>query len=113
MKTLSKKIEWYKEAETRRWKRIWSFCELLFFSLSAIAIVFVVNIYGDGTKLQAVFTLFVVVLSISSSCGTAALFYANPLKRWLIQIIIFGFGGAVGISAVAAFLMLELQNIST
>ncbi len=113
MKSLSEKIEWYKESETRAWKRIWNFCELLIFSLSAIAIVSVVNIYGDGTKLQPVFTLFTVVLAISASCGTVALLYADPLKRWLIQIITFGFGGAVGISAVAALLILELQNVST
>ena len=114
MKTLSERIKWYSEPETRRWKRIWHCIELFFISLSAIVVLVVTQIYGNGTKLQPIFILFTLVVAISSVLIALPVYQSVAFKRWHIQIITLGFGGGgVGIAAVAAFLLLELQLANT
>jgi hypothetical protein len=109
LKTLSEKINWYRESETRQWKRIWHCIEISLISISAIAILVVIQIYGNGTKLQPVFMLFTLAMAISSAALVIPIYQSVVFKRWHVQFITLGLGCGVGISAIAAFLILELQ----
>ena len=113
MKSLSEKINWYNEPEDREWKRIWHCAELLFISISTLVVVIVVQLYGNGTKLQSILVLFILFLS-ASSIGMILPFYNSTcFRRWQIQLVSLGLGCGAGISAVAAFLILELQHVSS
>ena len=113
MKTLSEKVTWYKESETRLWRQIVSNVLMSFFSVCGVAILVVMLIYGDGTNLQPVLFLFTLVVSLSVIAMTFAIIKSSELKRWHIEIIEFGYAGAIGISAVATFLLIEMQYVNT
>ena len=113
MKTLSEKISWYGEVESRRWKRILHCAELSFMSVSAAAILAVMQIYGNGTSLQPVFMLFTLLVGLSAACLVPAFINGSSFKRWHMQVVSLGLGCGVGTSAVAAFVILELQLAST
>jgi hypothetical protein len=110
LKSLSEKINWYKESETRTWKPVWYCVELSLIALSAFVVMAVILIYGDGTKLQPLLALFTGLMGLSSICLAPSLYRFSGFKRWHIQLILLGLGCGTGISAVAAFLMLELQR---
>lgn len=113
MKTFSERIEWYKEPETRRWRRIVSFFLMTLFSICGVTILVVMQIYGDGTNLQSVLSMFVSVVSISSIAMAFVFIKSNELKRWYIDIMEFGITGAIGVSVVAVLLLLRMQHVST
>jgi len=113
MKHLSEKIVWYREAETRRWKCLWHAVELLVIAIAAVAVLVITHIYGDGTKIQPIFTVFTAVLAIASASLSLSLLGGGVFKRWHIQMINLGLGCGVGLSAVTVFLMLELQLVGT
>jgi len=94
MKTLSEKIAWYKETETRNWRRIVSSVLMSLSTACGIAILIVMLIYGDGSNLQSVLFLFVLVVSLSALAMTFAISKSKELKRWHIEIIEFGAAGA-------------------
>ncbi|QFS87140.1 MULTISPECIES: hypothetical protein [unclassified Marinobacter] len=110
MKTLPEKIQWYREPEGRKWKRVWHCVELSLIALSAIAVSLVMQVYGDGTKIQYPFIFLTLVVSLSAACLVPSVYQVSTFKRWQIQIIILGLGCSVGISALAAFGILELQH---
>ncbi|MEM7208871.1 MAG: hypothetical protein AAF434_13695 [Pseudomonadota bacterium] len=113
MKSLREKINWYEEPETRKWKRIWHCIEVFLFVLAMIVVLAIMQIYGDGTKLQGVVTLFIVIMALSCLFLVPYFYSPSVLKRWQMQLITLGLGCGAGISAVAAFVVLELQSISS
>ena len=113
MRSLSEKIRWYKEPESRKWKRIWHCVELSLISISAIAVLGVMQWYGNGTKFQPILMLFTFILAVSSFGISLSLYSSLGLKRWQIQLIILGLGCGAGISALAGFVILELQLVSS
>ncbi|WP_390616327.1 hypothetical protein [Maricurvus nonylphenolicus] len=113
MKSLSERINWYKQPETRKWKRLWHCVELSLISLSALVVLVVVYMYGNGTKLQPLLMLFTGMVALSSACLLPSFYSLSTFKRWHIQLITLGLGSGAGISAVAAFVVLELQYVSS
>jgi hypothetical protein len=112
VKTLSEKVQWYREPECRKWKRIWHCLELSVIALSAIAVALVMQVHGDGTKLQYPFTFFALGVSFSAGCLVPSVYQALTFKRWQIQVIAIGLGCGVGVAAIAAFGILEMQHAS-
>lgn len=108
--TLSEKINWYREVETRKWKRIWYCIELSLISLLAIIIPTVMYIYGDGTKFQPILMFFTLGLSVSSASLVVPFYQSVTFKRWHIRVITYGFICGEGLSALAGFLILGLQQ---
>lgn len=113
MKSFAEKKNWHKEYETRKWKLTWHCIELVCISLSSFAIVTIIHIYGNGTKLQPIFMAFSLTLGIASMCIAPVTYSGSTFKRWHIQVISVGLGCGAGISAITAFLMLELQRANT
>jgi predicted Abi (CAAX) family protease len=113
MQSLTEKISWYKEPEDRKWKRIWHCVELLLISLSAVAVEGVMQWYGNGTKFQPIFMLFTFIIALSTFGMALSVYSSLELKRWQIQLIILGLGCGAGISAIAGFVILELQLVSS
>ncbi len=113
MKTLAEKINWYREVETRKWKRIWQSIELSLTSIFGVTIPAVMYIYGDGTHLQQVLMFFTLTLSVLSASLVIPFYQSVAFKRWHTQAITYGFFCGVGLSALAGFLILSLQHSST
>ena len=113
MKTLAENINWYREIETRKWKRIWHCIELSIISVVAVIIPAVMFIYGDGTSFQPVLIFFTLALSVTSASLIIPFYQSMIFKRWHIQVIIYGFMCGVGLSALAGFLILGLQQSGT
>lgn len=109
MKTLADKIIWYRESENRKWKRLLHCLELSLIALGTIAVVVVMQLYGDGTKLQYVFMLFASGVAVSATCLVPPVYLKQTFKRWHILAVTLGLGCGMGISAVSALVILELQ----
>ena len=109
MKSLSEKIDWYKEPETRRWKRALHGIELLLIALLAVGVMMLMLIHGNGAKLQPLSLLFTGGIVLSSLSLAPSFYRASGFKRWHIQLVTLGLGCGLGISAVAALVILELQ----
>jgi len=84
-----------------------------FSTVCGVAILMVMLSYGDGSNLQPVLFLFILIVSLSALAMTFVISKSNELKRWHIEIIEFGVAGAIGVSAVATFLLLEVQLVNT
>ncbi len=113
VKSLSEKINWYREPETRKWKRIWHSVELSLISLSEIVVLVTVQIYGNGTNFQVVFTLFTLIIALCSALLVPAFYQSNSFQRWHIRLVTASFVCGAGISSLAGFLILEMQHAST
>ncbi|GAA5315163.1 MAG: hypothetical protein AseanaTS_03670 [Candidatus Pelagadaptatus aseana] len=113
MTSLSEKINWYKQTEDRQWKRVWHCAELVFISLSAILVLVVLHLYGDGTQLQFIVALFTAMMALSSACLVPSFYGASVFQRWHMHLISLGLGCGVGVSAAAGFVILELQHLSS
>ena len=66
-------------------------------------------IYGDGTKLQSMLLLFTSLVSLGAICMGIIILRNLIFVRWHIAVITLAFASAMGIAAVAATHMLELQ----
>ena len=84
-----------------------------FFTSCGVAILMVLLIYGNGTNLQPALFLFVAVISLSALAMTFAVSKPCELNRWHIEILEFGVAGAIGVSALATFLLLDIQYVNT
>jgi len=113
MKTLTEQIEWHKEFENRKWKRIVSFTELSLIALAGAIIIIVVLAYGNGGNFQPAYILFLSVFTISTVCIAPAVYQVGKLTRWQTKLVCLGFGCGMGISALAGFLILEVQHLNT
>jgi hypothetical protein len=109
MKIIKERAYWYRQAETRRWKRVVHCAELLIILLSAIAIIAIMQNYGDGTQFQFVFCCFVSAIALSATSLVPSFYTSTTLKRWQIQMITLGLGCGMGVSALAGLVILELQ----
>ncbi|WP_223669567.1 hypothetical protein [Kangiella shandongensis] len=108
MKTVSDKVAWYNQVETRQWKRLLHAIEISLISVIAIAVIIVMYLYGDGTKLQPILILFTAAQAITSGL-LVPIFYKESFKRWHLQLITLGLGSGVAVSAIAALSILSLQ----
>lgn len=111
--TLAEKMNWYREVETRKWKRIWQSIELSLISIFGVIIPAVMYTYGDGTNFQSTLMFFTLALSVSSASLVVPFYQSVTFKRWHIQVITYGFVCGVGLSALTGFLILGLQQSST
>ena len=87
MKTLTEKINWYREIETRKWKRIFQCAEMLLISAIAVVISATMYIYGDGTKFQPILMFFTLMLSFLSALLVVPFYQSVNFERWHIQVI--------------------------
>lgn len=109
--SISEKIAWYQQPESRGWKRIWHFAKMVVISLLGIVISVILIIYGDGIKLQPALLLFTSLVSICSILMGLAMLKNQPIARWHIEIVTIVLIAAIGIAAIAAILMLQLQGV--
>jgi hypothetical protein len=109
LKSLSEKIQWYCEKEQRLWKRIYHFIEIAIISMSATSLVVLIQMNGDGTKLQAAITVFIAAIAASSASLMPVILKSKVLNRWQTQTVTLGLGCGVGISTICTLLLLELQ----
>lgn len=81
-----------------------------FIVVFSILVLAVMHRYGNGITLQPIFMFFTAIQAVSSAGLAFSLYHKSDLKRWQILLITLGLGCGVGMSAVAAFVMLELQH---
>ncbi|BCE03653.1 hypothetical protein [Marinicellulosiphila megalodicopiae] len=112
MKNLSEQINWQKQFENRKWKRITQSIELALLTLMTFTVIGVIFIYGNGTKFQPVFIGFSIVLACSTACLIPLFFKGYTFNRWQVFVITLGLGCGAAITALAALLMLELQLLT-
>jgi len=113
MKTLTETINWYSEIETRKWKRLLQCLEMSLISAIAVVIAAILYIYGDGTKLQPILIFFALTWSVLSAFLVIPFYQSVTFNRWHVQIIKLSFLCGLGASALAGFMILELQLSST
>lgn len=108
MKTISEKIAWYNQTETRQWKRLLHAIEISLICLIALVVIAVMYLNGNGTMLQPVLILFTAALAVVSGL-LVPVFYNESFKRWHLQLITLGLGSGVAVSTIAALSILRLQ----
>jgi Na+-translocating ferredoxin:NAD+ oxidoreductase RnfA subunit len=108
MLSFSEKVEWYSSVEHRRWKLVYHSIEFSILSIASFVLIVVVNIHGDGSRLQSLLVLFIGLIGLVSAAMAFAV--KNSLfKRWHIFAITLGFGCGIGVSTLASLFLLELQ----
>ncbi|MDN3517531.1 hypothetical protein QWY84_07920 [Aquisalimonas lutea] len=113
MKTLSEKMAWVEEGETRRWKRVVNCVELLFFALAQAAVVSVLYVYGDGSHLQPVFMLFSGLMGVVSAALIPSFYRGGSFSRWHGSLVTLGLACGLGLSTAAAMVLLNAQSAGT
>ena len=110
MKTWSESIGWYKAFENRRWKQVYHCFELALIGIGGVIIIAVLQFNGDGSHLQHVLSLFILLSSLASASLAPVMFYP-VFRRWHIFALTLGLGCGMGVSALAAILTLQLQLV--